>query len=485
MKTLIVLLLISIPCFGTYGSRMQWDVQTTGADTRGAGFDVGVASPGTDESMGAGTAITISLTAATTGTCSPACSSTTHGPGNVIYIASGTGCTLATRYEILSISGSTITVDRNMGSNGNSCVGTIGGSAATYGAIIQIEADGNSIWIQSGTYTQTTGVTVPGGNRTSPRLVGYQTTHGDNGTRPLLTTATNSVNLITTGNSNPDSSFSATNIAFSNTAGTRGKALAEGTNADFIQFVNCTFDGFSRAIDLSVGGSFGFLFHNSSIINDQGSGIYYTHGVGGAVTNSYFYNNVNGIEIAAAANGADSLAVVNSIFDANTTNGILIDNGQYTRLVVTDSTFSGSGANGIGFSGTTTNALFSNITIQGNIFYGNTGYGLQVPTTWLKYNYIADHNGWGGNNGAGTGLSYPSQIAAGTGDVTFGATPFTSAAGHDFSLNATTNGGALARSTGVPGAFTSSSTTGYHDIGAVTGYAPGAAGGVAGGAFVQ
>jgi hypothetical protein len=43
---------------------------------------------------------------------------------------------------------------------------------------------------------------------------------------------------------------------------------------------------------------------------------------------------------------------------------------------------------------------------------------------------------------------------------------FTNAAGGDFSLNNTTNQGALLRDVGFPGAFLNGTTTGYLDIGA-------------------
>src|SRR5258708_510926 len=129
-KNLLVLIFLLIafarPSFATFGTYVQWDISTsTGADTNGIGFDPGVSSPGTDESTNNGTAITVTLTGGSTGTGSPAFSSTTHGPGNFVHIASGSGCTTGW-FEINSVSGSTATFDHNMGSSTNVCVGTIG-----------------------------------------------------------------------------------------------------------------------------------------------------------------------------------------------------------------------------------------------------------------------------------------------------------------------------------------------------------------------
>src|ERR1700761_3641583 len=110
-KLALLLALIFSPCaaFATaFGSATAWDIQTTGSDTNGIGFDSGVGSPGTNESTGSGTAITITLTGTTTGTASPAFSSTTHGPGNFVHIASGSGCTPGW-YEVLSQSSCTAT----------------------------------------------------------------------------------------------------------------------------------------------------------------------------------------------------------------------------------------------------------------------------------------------------------------------------------------------------------------------------------------
>src|SRR5271166_866816 len=72
-KTLFLLMsLCCAPVYATFGSATAWDIQTTGSDNNGGAFDPGVGSPGTNESMGSGTAVSITLATGTTGTSSPA-----------------------------------------------------------------------------------------------------------------------------------------------------------------------------------------------------------------------------------------------------------------------------------------------------------------------------------------------------------------------------------------------------------------------------
>jgi hypothetical protein len=129
--SVLVLAAASVVYGAAFNATARWNVHPAGAgsaDTNGGAFDPGVSSPGTDESLAdAGTAITVT-SGGTTGTASPAFSATTHGPGNFIHIASGSGCTPGW-YEILSQSAGTATFNVTMGSG--TCVGVIGGALAT------------------------------------------------------------------------------------------------------------------------------------------------------------------------------------------------------------------------------------------------------------------------------------------------------------------------------------------------------------------
>lgn len=482
LLAVILCSLLAVPTQAAIGAGAQWDIRTTGSDTNGGAFDPsGAATCGTDESLGAGVAITITLASSNTGTGSPAFSSTTHGPCNFVHIASGTSCTTGW-FEITSISGSTATFDRGMGTAPNFCVGTIGGSLLTIQAALNIATNGNVEWIQAGTYTITSTITadaLSGGNRTSPTLIGYQTTHGDNGTKPLITTATNSVALLQTAGAGGNTSLYLQNLAFSNTAGTKSNALILGTSAYYIGIVDCTFTnlgvgGLSGAVlELSNGGVYQFNMLHSAIIGAGGVGIHANHGTGATIVDSYFYGGGDfGILNGDIALTPDSLTVDNTIFASNAGSGIQCGLGDHEpcQITVTRSTFVSNGStnnNGINYftnSGAITGV--SHITLRSNIFYGNTGYGFYVPGLSQgnpQINLNLDYNAWGAN----TIAAYPTNVPAGSHDKTLTSTPFTNAAGQDYSLNSNAGGGALLVGTGYLGVFPSGSTTSHSSIGAV------------------
>ena len=207
MRKLILLFCLSIPAFGTINGTMQWDMRTTGSNSNSGGYDPGVVSPGTDESQqDSGTAISITLATGTTGTGSPAFTSTTHGPGNTVNVTGGSGCTTGI-FEILSQAAGVATFDHSMGTATDVCTGTIGGSWAgglcptnsggtscTSGTLLNVQS-GNTVWIKAGTYTYTALIVVT----PSITFEGYYSTHGDitlaclaaaTCSRPLMTIAT-------------------------------------------------------------------------------------------------------------------------------------------------------------------------------------------------------------------------------------------------------------------------------------------------------
>src|SRR5271166_1959 len=245
-KTLLILMsLCCAPVYATFGSATAWDIQTTGSDNNGGAFDSGVGSPGTNESMGSGTSVSITLATGTTGTSSPAITSTTHGPGNFVTITGGAGCTTGT-FEILSQAAGVGTFDHSMGSPTDVCTGTLGGSNLTIANVYNLAVSSNTVWIKAGTYSLTTFVTLPILNNVITE--GYQTTHGDFGTRPLVTTSTNSTPLFNVpgGVRGP----SILNINFSNTAGTSAIGFGLGPSGPTgpILFYLCKFTGFTEAI---------------------------------------------------------------------------------------------------------------------------------------------------------------------------------------------------------------------------------------------
>lgn len=476
MKKIIILLflLLPLPCFATaFGANTQWDVRTaanSGSDTNGGGFDPGVVAPGTNESMGAGTSISCTVqTTTTTAVCVPAITSTTHGPGNFIGTLTGSGCSATARFELLSQSSGTGTFSTTLGTAASVCTGVIGGSLLTVGAAVTSEVSNNTIWIQTGTYSQSATITT--GYVTAPLwFIGYGTTHGDGGTAPLLTTATNSTVLFTMNTSGHQQPIFI-NISMSNTASTRAAGFYNPAGGGpTLYLAHVTMDGFSAAVDFNTnsGGNGIFIYdslienwtvngieinapngpriYSSILANGTGDAVYTTSGNSGSNTEliDTIIGNVTGhcVNIANTGNGVSNLTFINNDFVACTTGAVLI------------ATIAPAGGNQTG----------SDQRFQNNIFYANGGFNISTPTylvggvqtTQLSVNKFNAFDSLGNVNWP-TGMNV----------ITLTANPFNGYATGDFSLNTAAGGGALLRGLGYPGTFHGGSTVGYLDVGAV------------------
>ena len=461
----LLALVLTGQCAAAIQAGMHWNVQTTGVATNAGGFDPTVASPGTDESQGSGTAITVTA-ATTTGTGSPAFTSTTHGPGNTVIIASGAGCNTGT-FEILSQAAGTATFDRSMGTG--SCVGVIGGTKTLRATLASgPTVTGNTVDIKAGTYTNTTNITV---DAVSILLWGYGVTPGDNGTRPLITTATNSVVLLSV----PGGPTTVRNVNFSNTAGTRGDCINASVSAK-LWVQSATFDGCQVAIngDNGVGSALVATTYNTEIKNSISDGMRLA--AGGLNTigpGSWIHNNAGwGVEL--LLSGSFGISVVGAVISVNGSGG------------------SGGGITGVNVSGCPMLIAFSDIShntgpgiapsgcalsIVNSIIYGNSTFGIaNFAGTGVSGQEI--NNGFGANSTANRQYTAgPSVI----GDLAFSADPATSTS--NFALNATAGGGPVAKQAGFPGIGPAG--TGFADIGAIqTSGAPGT-GGVSVAAYSQ
>lgn len=462
--SILVGVLFIAPAFAQISGNAVFEVRTTGSNTNGGCFDSTVTSPGTDYSQqdAAQVAFTdLVIGATTTQLTSAANPFTSAYVGNCIYISGGTGFTVGW-YEILSVSGSTATMDRSVGTAASTGgTGNLGGALADYYPPFISTSSGlggaATFWVKAGTYTRTAQQVLSGTGGTSHYLVvGYQTTRGDNGTHPLFTTSTNSVDLIHT--NNLSLVFSVKNIDFSNTAASRYYLINRGGNDPFgyVIIENSTMTGFSTPIQLqsvllrnvTITGSTNVAIYSSSlsttlidcIIENGSNDAIYTDSTVDSVTaiRTIFYNN-SGYAVNFSWSGfRGSLTLINSAIVSNTAGGVYI-----------------SGFNQVG-------AQINNVQLENNIFYGNGTYGISMPTGLGAWTYINNHNAYGANTtGARNGLP------VGVGDVTLTANPFTNPASGDFSLNNTAGGGALLRGAGFPGQINGlSTTTGYVDIGA-------------------
>jgi len=455
-----------------YNAGVVWNVSTAGADTNGGAFDPTVAAPGTDESAGAGTAETCTLTATNQGTCVPAISSTTHGPGNFFNVASGTGCTVGI-YEIESQTTGTATFDRVMGTSTDVCVGVLGGKLATWGAVLTAwNANGGAgqnsfVNVQSGTYTITTGLTHSGGEGLNWQ--GYQTTAGDltpttySTHRPLLTTATNSINNYTN-SSGVNDVFEY--IKVSTTAGTPGELVKSGSNSSGFNLHYTQLNGGTIPLDVS---NFAGITDNlwaSEVENSTGAGI------GGTGSSLTFINLLNGTWIHNNGGGGvvttgaytTSFTCRNSLVTDNTGNGVSLPSSTYG---VTSDHCTYANNTSVPFIFNTGNPFINQAgaTFTNNVFWGpGTGNCLSLPTAATVTGQatpeaMSTNNAYGNCSGGAT-LNF-----ADSNRITLTANPFNSST--DYGPNATSGGGALLRNAAFPGAFAGLSSTSYEDVGAV------------------
>lgn len=454
----------SLPAFASFGISTNWDVKSsTGSDSNGGGFDLEALPVGTDESTGSGTAITVALTGATTGTGSPAFTGTTHGPGNFIHIASGTGCTVGW-YEVLNVSAGTATFDHAMGSTSDNCVGIIGGSLATLAQANTNMVAGNTAWC-TGTFTFTSVLTFL---QATEAWVGYGSTHGDGG-MCTWQTSTSSIYLTSAGSLN-GGVLSFENLTYLNTATTPESAIyqpgSHGTTQTWM-FTNVKMTGFHFAIDSSDGVGFDVAWID--------------------VINSDFESNL----VAIIQNESTLTTAVGSRFNAN---GEDILSGNGTALLV-GNTFSNT-AGGYGNSWSVSlgagNQYFLNNSwcntvsaavemggastsfFQNNAFYGMGGGQSAIAgqsTTVPMFGIVSTMSN---HNAFQSGVPLSGYTLTPT-DKTLTANPFVSCSTGNMAPNATAGGGLLLTGTGAPSSL-GSSTTNSVNIGAVQAAASGGSG---------
>lgn len=435
---LVSLLVLIAPLFGTINATMQWDVRTTGNDTNGGGFDPSVSVPGTDFSqqdapVKAYTDIVIGGT--TTQITSASRPFSSVDPGNVINVTAGTGCTTG-RFEILSVSGATATLDRSMGTAASTCTGNEGGALLTLAtAAAAVTAAGQAVNVKAGTYTLTSTVTLASLNQ---GWIGFSATHNDGGTRPLITTATNSVPLI----SLQQGAILWKNISMSNTASTRSTALQADANYSTLIVENSKFDGFQNVIANNVGNVSDMSVSLSEFVNTKATDI--AMNFRGSVFGSWFHGNSSNT---GANVSCTDCSVAFSVFSSSSLAYGVLGLGLHGETIV-NNVFYGLDT-GIFTSGTTQTSIYN------NVFYGNR-YGVNMGTTYGAIRC----NAFGNNSTANFGVG-PYYYASDT--IALSADPFISST--DFRLNNAAGGGALLRKTGC--STGAPFGTGYLDVGAV------------------
>ena len=419
----------------------NWEVETTGSDNNGGGFDS--AASGTDYSYGVGQT-TIAYTDIVIG------GTTTQGTsvirpfiaadvGNVLNIVSGTNFTVQ-RVQIASVTTGTATFDKSLGTAGGSGgTGTLGGALATPGQAAAVQATGNSVYIKAGTYAMGTGTANTAGNRVVTTIAGtgsnqviwqgYQTTRGDSGTAPLLQNSGNTANAVF------------------DTSGVTG-----------ITVENISVDGASGATMTGFSGGVSVMHRRCKAINCPTAGFQ-------ASASASIYELCESASNGIGFNGRAFLYYCNA--HGNSSNGFVISSG--TANVSHCLAYGNTGA---GFINTGIQCTYGDCTSYNNGTFGFsiTGSSILTITTMncLAFNNTTKDFNWStGTKNYMFNCAYGTVAGAGINEspIVLTANPFNNAAGNDFTLNNVSGGGNLARSS-TKLIFMGSSTTTYKDVGA-------------------
>jgi hypothetical protein len=443
-----------------FTATLEFDVRTTGSDANGGGFDPTTAGTDYSQQDSAQVAYTDLVIDATTNT---KCTSAAHPftsahVGNLVNVTGGTGFTVQ-RVQVISVASGVATMDKSLGTLSSiGGTGNLGGGLLTLAKAASLAINDNTIHVKSGTYTVTTAV-----NPTTRSVWwGYNSTHRDGGTKPLITTSTNSTRLFSL-----SSTVGFINISFSNTASTRftGIASAMGVGGGSVFVIDCVFDGHTYAVDGGNGSGdagsqvFSHMFLSGvEVKNCTVGGVFNFFET--YVTSCYMHGNT-GTAITLRGNGANSfLYVYGSIIVSNTKGIASIFGSDNVRVI--QSTIANNTGDGINFTAAGTSDL-NLFTIENSIIYGNGGWGINLNAKPIAINAAISRNNAFGSNSSGD----RNNLASGYNEVSLSANPFTNSGSGDYSLNTTAGGGAACKAAGFPGTFPGGTSVSRLDIGAV------------------
>ncbi len=440
-----------------------WEVRpTVGSDTNGGAFVAG--GSGTDYSQQSSTntsGVNISTTDGvgngTTTWTSATGNFTSALVDNLIYL-SGTGITTGWYWVTAVGSSTSITLDRSPGT-GTGATMNIGGALATISAAFGPIVSGNTVYVKNtGTYTVTTTLGI--GSLTAIAVISYGTTRGDGGVT-LWTTATNSTPLI---NANGSSALAVQflNFSFSNTATTRSLGLTV-TQAGYAAwlFQNCTFDGFTTAIqdDWNIAWQLlSLVLIDCEIKNCSDKGI---NSSGNTLLFGCYIHSCTTAGLYMETPQNNPTYIFDRCVFAACGNGVNFANTQNTTVHITNSGFYNNTS--AGFLASSGTGAWRSYVFTNNIFYGNGTYGIDfAAVSGSPISAFVQSNAFGSNT-SGARNSFPYGSSA---DVSLSANPFTNAGSDDFSLNSTAGGGTACKGAGDQGALNGAGS-GAIDIGPV------------------
>jgi len=377
--------------------------------------------------------------------------------GNVINVTSGTGFTVQ-RVQISSVTGTAATCDKSLGTlSSTGGVGNLGGCLASLGIVGGFAANACPVFLKynATAYSMSNTANVSGGRLNTTGFGGLAITGWNtnrhvfnvDASRPILDPGAASMVLLAmyTG-----SGSWIANLSFTNSAARAGIQYITG---NVLRLRNCKFTGATGVAVTTSGG----LCSATDCEWSGGSTDSFSPAGGASMKRCTVHDQAAGIGVAMAGNAdLTDVAVVNHGGSACYGTSV---GGSHVTMSRCTGHIAGSGTgSGISVIGTYLEAYDCLMVGGGGV--GGIGFKLNSQQLYCQLFNCAAYNFQAGSN------NFPTAGAI-TGLVTLSASPFTNAAGNDFSLNTTAGGGSACRGAGTPGAYLGLSTTSYPDIGAV------------------
>jgi hypothetical protein len=432
-----------------------FEVRTTGSDNNGGGFRTGASGTDRSQQDAAHATLTTSSTVHTTTTQINVAvgdyTVTANDVGNIVQVTGGTAT--AGFYEITTVDtgNNRWTVDRSVGTAGQTVAGAMGGALATPGKSGSVPlVSGNKIWIKAGTYSITSASTnVANGcfASTSPGVYieGYNSSRGDLGTKPLLQAS--GISTFTLISFTTNNAHMVANVSLDGASLTSSQGLSIRNIGYRVHVANCTNGAFvsnlsavAKFIECSATGC------SSQPVYQAGNCFYCTA----------YDNTVSAFEAASA-----ETVHVACIADSNsgaTTDGFLMSGGTSSNGPLINCVAYNNGRDGFRLSAVR-GGLLMNCIAESNAAYG---FDLVSNISNVQLMKCAGYNNTTANTNIGTGTNV-NNLNFITGSGSF----FTNAASQNFTLNNTAGAGAVVREVADPTTFPGmSSTTNFGDVGA-------------------
>lgn len=425
-----------------------WEVQpTVGNDANGGGYVSG--GGGTDRSQQASAQVVIdnstikATSASSTITFTQGYTPSAADVGNV-YQDTGANGSTAGFYQIIAQTSTTWTVSGTIGTS-TGLVGKMGGALASIGKAGAAHAAGNTIYLKnSGINSVTSNVSnVAGGvisltagtAANATRLIGYNSSRGDNGTKPLIQAS--SINTFVLVTLAADCHLENVSIDGASSTSSRGVAGTTSSRAYRVQVKNCTNEGFNSCVCILC-----------ECTGCATTGAFVSATCFGCVADNNTTVGFNN------CNCTDCLAVNNS---GGSTDGFAAGAAA---------TWINCSARGNGRAGFRATAGAYVVTCINCVADSNTGNNYDASAAFDGMSLISCAGYTSGTN-VGSNITPSNNI----GFITLNGTPFSNAGTGDYSLNNLSNQGVPCRNAGIPGSaapylLPGVSTNAYPDLGA-------------------